>query len=65
VGNLRSNITSTNLVAGANLQFGPNTSVTLGYTTPLSDNVVDFDGELRVLFNHRFGPSTRASRAQF
>jgi hypothetical protein len=56
---------STNLVVGTMFEWNQNTSLTFGYAVPLSDDDRQFDGELRVLFNHRFGPQTRASRAQF
>jgi hypothetical protein len=55
-----------NLVLGTMFEWSQNTTLTLGFATPLSTGFnQDFDGELRVIFNHRFGPQTRASRAQF
>jgi hypothetical protein len=55
-----------NLVLGTMLEWNQNTTLTLGYATPLTSGWdQEFDGELRVIFNHRFGPQTRASRAQF
>lgn len=57
---------SVNMVFGTMLQWGQNTTLTLGYATPLSGGLDrEFDGEVRVLFNHRFGPQNRASRVQF
>jgi hypothetical protein len=55
-----------NLVLGTMFEWNQNTTLTVGYATPLTDGFdQEFDGELRVIFNHRFGPQTRASRAQF
>jgi hypothetical protein len=55
-----------NLVVGALVECRQNTTLTLGYATPISGGIDrEFDGELRVILNHRFGPQTRASRAQF
>ena len=64
VGNFDDNIDIVNLVLGSTFEFGRNTTVTAGYTTPLSDDQ-DFDGELRLFLNHRFGPQDRLARAQF
>ena len=53
------------MTTGVNMQFGPLTSLLLGYTTPLgsgSDKL--FCGEFRLLFNRRFGPQNRQTRAQ-
>jgi hypothetical protein len=65
VGGVNPLLDSTNLVVGTMFEWGQNTTLTLGYAAPLDDEDRQFDGELRVIFNHRFGPQTRASRAQF
>lgn len=66
VGNNAGQIDLVNLVAGLVIECGGNTSVTAAYTGPaVGDEDRDFDGEFRLLFNHRFGPQSRATRAQF
>ncbi len=55
-----------NLTLGCFFEFKKNTTVLLGYSTPLgggSDQ--QFDGELRLLLNRRFGPTTRVTRTPF
>ena len=56
-----------NGVVGMTAMMGQNKSLTLAYTTPLSNfHDRQFNGELRVMFNWFFGGSTnRFSRAQF
>lgn len=55
-GGTRENITNINTTLGAVTQFGPDLSMYVGYATPLGNGVdKSFDGELRVLFNWRFG----------
>jgi hypothetical protein len=57
---------STNLVLGTMFEWSQNTTLTVGCALPVSgDFDRQFDSELRVIFNHRFGPQTRATRAQF
>jgi hypothetical protein len=53
-----------NLVFGNVWEFNGSTTLTLAYATPASDQQ-DFDSELRIIFNHRFGPQNRLTRAQF
>jgi hypothetical protein len=65
VGAVSGNVSTTNAVIGANLQFGQNTGLTVAYATPLTNSAYDFDGELRVLFNHIFGSPRSRSRAPF
>jgi hypothetical protein len=65
IGSVSDNVSTTNAVIGANLQFGQNTGLTIAYATPLSDSPYDFDGEVRVLFNHIFGAPRNRSRAPF
>lgn len=56
VGGNRENITNINATIGGVTQLGQNTSLYVGYATPLGNGVdKSFDGELRVLFNWRFG----------
>lgn len=55
-GGTRENITNVNATIGAVTQFGQDLSMYVGYATPLGNGVdKSFDGELRVLFNWRFG----------
>jgi hypothetical protein len=55
-----------NVTAGVNIQLGPLSSLLLGYTTPIgSGSDKQFEGEFRLLFNRRFGPQSRLTRAQF
>lgn len=57
---------STNLVLGAMFEWSQRTTLTVGCALPVSgDFDRQFDSELRVIFNHRFGPQSRATRAQF
>jgi hypothetical protein len=66
VGNSAGQIDLVNLVAGLVIECGGNTTITAAYTdTVIGDDDRDFDGEFRLIFNHRFGPQSRASRAQF
>jgi len=52
-----------NVTVGAHLEFCRNTTVTVGFTTPLGGGRDrQFDGEFRLLVNRRFGASTRAGR---
>ncbi|WP_010582508.1 hypothetical protein [Schlesneria paludicola] len=66
-----SNIEVLNAVIGANMIFGRNKILTVGYTTPLGMGVDrQFAGEVRAMFNWYFGggnssPLTRLGRAQF
>jgi hypothetical protein len=55
-----------NMVFGSTFQFGPMSTLTVGYTAPFHCNGVrPYDGELRVFVNRRFGPQNRLTRAQF
>jgi hypothetical protein len=61
-----SNFGLLNLTAGANVQLGPLSSLLLAYVVPVgSGSDKQFAGELRVLFNRRFGPQSRYTRSQF
>ena len=64
IGNAGNNIEVINMTLGSTMQFGVNTTLTLAYTAPVGGDR-QFDGELRVIFNHRFGSPTRASRVGF
>jgi hypothetical protein len=66
VGAVADDIDQVNFVAGVTVECHGNTTLTTAFTSPVSGNTDrDFDGELRVIFNRRFGPQSRASRAQF
>ena len=56
IGNFAQNVDVLNGVVGLNMTLGTDTTVTVGYTTPLGagDNK-QFDGEFRLLVNHYFG----------
>ncbi|MGA2253265.1 MAG: hypothetical protein ABSG53_01275 [Thermoguttaceae bacterium] len=56
-----SSIDAWNLTIGSHLELKDNTTVTLGYTAPLSHDR-EFSGEFRLMFNHYFGPSARVAR---
>ena len=64
LGRPEQNVSVLNAVLGTTFQFGPSSSLTMAYATPLtggSDR--QFDGEFRLFFNRRFGPQTVQSRA--
>ena len=55
-----------NITTGANVQMGRSTSVLLGYSTPLgSGSDQQFNGEFRLLLNHRLGPSVGTPGVSF
>jgi hypothetical protein len=55
-----------NLVFGVVVECGHDTTLTTALATPVAGgHDKDFDGELRVIFNRRFGPQNRAARPQF
>jgi hypothetical protein len=57
VGTEAEDISVLNLVLGGVLQLGGQSTLTLGYATPLGSGADrEFDGELRVIFNRYFGP---------
>lgn len=59
-------VSVTNGLVGCNFEWGQRSTLTLAYVTPLGGGVDRFfDGELRALFNWRFGPQNRLTRAQF
>jgi hypothetical protein len=61
-----SNFGLLNMTVGGNVQLGPLSSLLMAYVVPVgSGSCKQFDGELRVLFNRRFGPQSRYTRAQF
>ncbi len=54
VGNMSGdNISILDMTFGADFQFGPLTTVTAAYSTPLSSQR-EFDGQFRLMFNRRF-----------
>jgi hypothetical protein len=66
VGAFTGDIDLVNLVFGLVVECGGNSTLSTAYATPVAGGQdKDFDGELRVIYNHRFGRQSRASRAQF
>lgn len=59
-------VSVTNALIGCNFEWGTRSTLTFGYVTPLGGGTDRFfDGELRALYNWRFGRQNRLSRAQF
>jgi hypothetical protein len=55
-----------NMTVGSNFQLGPLSSLLMAYVVPVgSGTSKQFDGEFRLMFNRRFGPQSRYTRAQF
>ncbi len=66
IGSLKNDQEVFNLTLGCFFEFQKHTTVLVGYSTPLGGgNDQQFDGELRLLFNRRFGPTTRVTRTPF
>lgn len=62
----RDNIDVLNLTIGSVLEFDYNSSLLLGYSVPVGEGADEpFDGELRVLFTHRFGPPSPLQQTVF
>ena len=59
-------VSVTNGLVGCNFEWGERSTLTFAYVMPLGGGVDRFfDGELRALYNWRFGPQNRLTRAQF
>jgi hypothetical protein len=59
-------VSVTNALIGCNFEWGQRSTLTFAYVTPLGGGADRFfDGELRALYNWRFGPQNRLTRAQF
>jgi len=59
-------VSVTNGLVGCNFEWGERSTLTFAYVTPLGGGVDRFfDGEFRALYNWRFGPQNRLTRAQF
>jgi hypothetical protein len=55
-----------NATIGANVQMGSLGSLLVGYATPIGGGMDrQYNGEFRLLFNRRFGPTNRRTVAQF
>ncbi len=63
IGDYSSAIELFNLTLGVHVEFYQKSTLTLAYVTPLGGGADrQFDSELRVMFNRRFGPQSRATR---
>jgi len=59
-------VSVTNALVGCNFEWGRRSTLTFAYVTPLGAGADRFfDGEVRALYNWRFGPQNRLTRAQF
>jgi hypothetical protein len=59
-------VSVTNALIGCNFEWGTRSTLTFAYVTPLGGGADRFfDGEVRALYNWRFGPQNRLTRAQF
>jgi hypothetical protein len=59
-------ISVTNALIGCNFEWGTRSTLSFGYVTPLGGGLDRyFDGELRAMYNWRFGPQNALRRAQF
>jgi len=59
-------VSVTNALVGCNFEWGERSTLTFAYVTPLGGGQDRFfDGEFRALYNWRFGPQNRLTRAQF
>jgi hypothetical protein len=59
-------ISVVNGLVGCNFEWGTRSTLTFAYVTPLGGGLDRFfDGEVRALYNLRFGPQNRLTRAQF
>jgi hypothetical protein len=66
IGDFASTIESLNLTLGTHLEFFDRTTVTVGYSVPLGGGLDrEFNGELRVMLNRRFGPQNRLTQSTF
>lgn len=55
-----------NGMTGFNLECGTRSTMTFAYVSPIGGGVDRwFDGEVRAMYNWRFGPQTRLTRVQF
>jgi hypothetical protein len=59
-------VSVTNALVGCNFEWGTRQTLSFGYVTPLGGGADRFfDGELRAMYNWRFGPQNALRRAQF
>ncbi len=66
IGQRSSNIDLVNVTLGAHVELRDKTTLTLAYVTPIGGGLDrQFDGELRILVNRRFGPQSRLTRTPF
>jgi hypothetical protein len=55
-----------NGMVGFNLECGTRSTMTFAYVSPIGGGVDRwFDGEVRAMYNWRFGRQTRLTRVQF
>jgi hypothetical protein len=59
-------VSVTNALVGCNFEWNTRATLSVGYVTPLGGGLDRFfDGELRAMYNWRFGPQNALRRAQF
>lgn len=66
VGDFRQDIQILDLTVGTHIDLRNNTTVSVGYSVPVGNRAdQQFDGELRVMVNHFFGPFARPGFTMF
>lgn len=66
IGDFASTIETFNLTLGTHLELYDMTTITFGYSVPLGGGLDrEFNGELRLMVNRRFGSPNRLTRATF
>ena len=66
IGDFSSSIETFNLTLGTHIELYDTTTITFGYTVPLGGGLDrEFNGELRLMVNRRFGSQNRLTQATF
>ncbi len=66
IGDFAGTIETFNLTLGTHIELYDMTTITFGYSVPLGGGLDrEFNGELRLMVNRRFGPQNRLTRATF
>ena len=65
IGSAGNSFSADNVTGGCYFEFGQDTTIALGYTAPIGGVDRQFNGELRVFVNRRFGTPSRAARVGF